>query len=129
MHDDPRNSSLRTRISAAQWIRLVCRARLSSRKSAAGVRDDAADSCCRENDHVRLYLVHPDVHLDLAPQVEWVVIDGDEFAALARQPARQRRADHPTMAGNPDPAPLIWNGSSLGAIGLSRMSIHLFAPL
>src|SRR5271170_3278968 len=34
MHDEPRNKSLRTPISAAQWMMLVCRARLSSRKSA-----------------------------------------------------------------------------------------------
>ena len=106
MQDDPRNKSLRADFGGAvDDVGLQGEIVVEEVGGAAGVGMDAADPRRSEDDHVGLCLVHPGPHLGLVAQVEAVAIDGDELAVLARQPAHQRRPDHPAMTGNPDPAP------------------------
>jgi hypothetical protein len=64
------------------------------------VGDDTTDLRCRQKHRLRPHLRKPAEHRGLIAQIDFASAHRQQFDVLLRQPAHQRRADHPAMAGH-----------------------------
>ena len=70
------------------------------------IRKDSADLGGGEDDHIRFGPRHPLPNVVLLAQIDIATVHRQDFRVFAREPAHDRRANHATMAGDPN-SPLV----------------------